>query len=451
MKIKTKLMLSLSILIVCIMLILVAVTHIQFYIIRDYAYFENKITFESLRDEFEAFYAQHDDSWNGVQDWNFEYSRHFVEIALIVDGEAVYQKGYLSLGEIRESGYPLVLRVNDQKIGRIYVMNESQHKTFEFRSMWYNSIFPNVFLVALLFTCFGALVTIVILSWRLTAPIRKIVAGIDSIKRGRSQVVLPVNRKDEFGTIARALQEMNDSLASLEQSRKQLMSDVAHELKTPLMIMQGELELAQEMETTLSSEKISSLLDEVLRLSRMVHDVLDLSKMEAGATGLRPTSENIVAILEELIEKIQFLAEDKQIRMSLQASEDVIKVSVEKQRILQALYNILTNACHYTNHGGQVKVHIDRVNVAAQQNEYVQIAIEDNGIGIPAADLPHVFNRFYRAEHSRSRPSGGTGLGLAIAQQNILAHRGWIEVRSAQGSGTIFLIFLPMLQQGDAH
>ncbi|MBB6674489.1 sensor histidine kinase [Cohnella nanjingensis] len=443
MKIRTKLILFTSILITFILFCLLAVTHIQFYIVRDYAYLENKAVFKSLQDEFQQYYAHHDESWEGIQNSSFEHSPPFVEIALVVDGDQLYQKGQLSLENIMEGGFQLKIHSNDRVVGKLYVMNESQYKTYEFRSIWYN-ILPNIILVSLLITGVAAVFIIFLLSWTLTVPIRKIIKGIDTVKMGEPEVILPVHRKDEFGAIARALQEMNDSLANLEQSRKQLLSDVAHELKTPLMIMQGEMELAQEMETTLSSEKISSLLDEVLRLSRLVHDVLDLSRLEAGGTELRPTTENIVAIIKGMVEKIMFLAEDKQIGVSMHISEGVIDVSVEKSRINQAIYNILINSIHYTNQGEQVQIRVARIYHAARQSKYACITIEDNGVGISAKDLPHIFNRFYRADHSRTRPSGGTGLGLAIAQQNILVHQGWIDVQSEVGKGTTFLIYLPI-------
>ncbi|MCM3146248.1 HAMP domain-containing sensor histidine kinase [Brevibacillus sp. MER 51] len=447
MKIRTKLMLSMSILIVFIILCLLAVTHIQFYIDRDLVYLEERALFDSLREEFEQYYVNHGESWGGieVQAGAFGHSREFVEIALVADDKMLYQQGSLSLRDLRDQGYKLTLYGhNEQKIGQLYLMNDAQYKTYEFKTMWY-SIVPAIVRVSILFTCLAALVTIFILSWRLTRPIREIIQGIDLIKSGNQEVSFPIHRKDEFGAISRALQEMNDSLTSLERSRKQLLSDITHELKTPLMIIQGELELAQDTGTALSFEKQSSLLDEVLRLSRMVNEVLDLSKLEAGGTQLYPKTENIVMILNQLVEKTQFLAEDKQIRLTTHISEEVIEVSVEKQRILQALYNLLINALHYTNQEGYVKVHVDRVYRQDRQNEYVRILIEDNGTGIPEEDLALIFNRFYRADHSRARPSGGTGLGLAIAQQNIFVHHGWIEVHSEVGKGTTFSVFLPAL------
>ncbi|WP_339166671.1 HAMP domain-containing sensor histidine kinase [Brevibacillus sp. FSL L8-0520] len=443
MKIRTKLFLTMSVMIVLLLLFLLVVTHAQFYISRDFAYLEDKAAFESLKKEFEQFYRDHGNSWEHVGDARFEYSAPFAGIVLSADGNFLYQQGKLSADELRNDGYKLVLASGDKRIGRLYVMNDSQFKTYEFKKMWYG-ILPNIGIASLLFTFVAALLTIFLLSWRLTSPIRKIIAGIEAIKKGDAAAIFPEQRKDEFGAIAKALREMNDSLAAAERTRKQLMSDVAHELKTPLMIIQGELELAHETGAPLSPAKQASLLDEVLRLSRLVHDVLDLSRLEAGMMELHPRTENLVVLLEDVTAKTRFMAEDKHIQLSVHTKEENIPVSVEKSRILQALYNILSNAIYYTNPGGQIRLHAETVHLPDRQQPYDCIRVEDNGVGIPEADLPHIFNRFYRADHSRARPSGGTGLGLAIAQQNIVAHQGWIEVESEVGRGSVFKVYLPM-------
>ncbi len=443
MKIRTKLFLTMSVMIVLLLLFLLGVTHAQFYISRDFAYLEDKAAFESLKKEFEQFYRDHGNSWEHVGDARFEYSAPFAGIVLSADGNFLYQQGKLSADELRNDGYKLVLASGDKRIGRLYVMNDSQFKTYEFKKMWYG-ILPNIGIASLLFTFVAALLTIFLLSWRLTSPIRKIIAGIEAIKKGDAAAIFPEQRKDEFGAIAKALREMNDSLAAAERTRKQLMSDVAHELKTPLMIIQGELELAHETGAPLSPAKQASLLDEVLRLSRLVHDVLDLSRLEAGMMELHPRTENLVVLLEDVTAKTRFMAEDKHIQLSVHTKEENIPVSVEKSRILQALYNILSNAIYYTNPGGQIRLHAETVHLPDRQQPYDCIRVEDNGVGIPEADLPHIFNRFYRADHSRARPSGGTGLGLAIAQQNIVAHQGWIEVESEVGRGSVFKVYLPM-------
>ncbi|WP_342575827.1 HAMP domain-containing sensor histidine kinase [Paenibacillus sp. FSL M8-0142] len=443
MKIRTRLTLSMGGLIVLIMLVLLAVTHVQFYITRDLAYLEEKEAFEALRKEFEQYYRSHGDSWEDVGTASFESAAPFVEIVLFVEEQTLYQQGSLSVDKLRGDGYMLALDQGNQRIGRLYVMNERQSKIYEFKTMWYGML-PNIGIASLLITGIAALLIILLLSWRLTSPIRKIISGIGAIKQGGAPIVLPAHRKDEFGAISKALLEMNDSLAEAERTRKQLMSDVAHELKTPLMIIQGELELAHETGSPLTAVKQASILDEVLRLSRLVHDVLDLSRLEAGMTELHPKEENLVALLEDLLTKTRFMAEDKEIQLSLHAEEQMIPVSVEKSRILQALYNILTNAVYYTKAGGHIRVHAGTVHLPDRQRQYARIRVEDNGTGISEADLPHIFDRFYRADHSRARPGGGTGLGLAIAQHNILAHQGFIEVESVVGEGSVFTICLPL-------
>ncbi|WP_217561708.1 HAMP domain-containing sensor histidine kinase [Paenibacillus sp. GbtcB18] len=443
MKIRAKLMLSMGILIAFILFSLFAVTHIQFYIIRDLEYMREKPAFTALKENFQRQYAAGGNSWAGVRAEEMDDSSFFPEIALVSEGSQVVHKGQLPLRTLQDEGFPLFLTgAEGKKIGTLFVMDAKQYKTYEFKSMWYG-IFPVVVRVSLLFTFVAALVISFFLSRRFTSPIRKLLQGIDSIKKGSGgDVKLPVARKDEFGAIARALQEMNDSLASLERSRKQMLSDVAHELKTPLMIMQGELELAQEIDEPLKQEKVSSLLDEVLRLNRLVHDVLELSRMEAGRAELRREPENIGALLQGLIEKTRYIAEDKNIHVRLRTPEEEIYAPVEKHRVLQALYNILINALHYTPAGGTVKI---GAGTAVREGRLVVLlTVEDNGSGIAPEDLPHIFNRFYRADHSRTRPSGGTGLGLAIAEQNILLHGGSIGVQSEPGKGTVFTVLLPV-------
>jgi len=443
MKIRTKLMLSMAVLIVFILLFLLGVTHVQFYISRDVAYLQDKEPFEALRTEFEQFYITQGDSWENVGSARFESAASFAEIALSAGGEILYRQGELTAEELRSDGYLLPLHEGDRRVGRLYVMNDRQFRIYGFKTMWYDML-PNIGTASLLFTGIAALLTILFLSWRLTSPIRKIIGGIETIKRGDAAAVFPEHRKDEFGAISKALREMNDALADAERTRKQLMSDVAHELKTPLMIIQGELELAHETGAPLSAAKQASILDEVLRLSRLVHEVLDLSRLEAGNAELRPQEENLVALVEDVTEKIRYMVEDKQIDLSMSAEGEAITVPVEKFRILQALYNILTNAVYYTNPGGRIRLLVDTIRLPDRQEPYARIRVEDSGAGISEADLPHIFDRFYRADHSRARPSGGTGLGLAIARQTVLAHRGWIDVQSTVGVGTVFTVYLPM-------
>lgn len=159
MKIRTKLFLTMSVMIVLLLLFLLVVTHAQFYISRDFAYLEDKAAFESLKKEFEQFYRDHGNSWEHVGDARFEYSAPFAGIVLSADGNFLYQQGKLSADELRNDGYKLVLASGDKRIGRLYVMNDSQFKTYEFKKMWYG-ILPNIGIASLLFTFVAALLTI---------------------------------------------------------------------------------------------------------------------------------------------------------------------------------------------------------------------------------------------------------------------------------------------------
>jgi len=442
MSIRTRLKLALGALVIVIMLCFLLVTRVQFYLLRDAAYWADKPAFAALQQEFEQFYREHGGSWRGAADHPFQTVDPFPQIRLVVDGETFYRKGDLSADILRSEGYKIILYADDAKAGRLYVMNERQSDIYALKEMWYG-IFPNIIGVSLVVVFFAAISIILLLTWRLTLPIRRIVADIQAMKNGEPPAFLSARRNDEFGEISQALKDLHASVTRLEQSRKQLMSDVAHELKTPLMIMQGELELAQELEQPLSPEKQSSLLDEVLRLSRLVHEVLDLSRLEAGVVELRPIPIDIAEAVEEVVRKTRFLAEDKEIDVTLERSAEPVPMLADPSRIVQALYNLMANALQYTEAGGRVRVRVERKLAEDTKRSSVRISIADSGIGIAASDLPHIFNRFYRADSSRTRSGGGSGLGLAIARQIVSAHGGTIEVDSEQGRGTTFFVTLP--------
>ncbi|GIV54796.1 MAG: two-component sensor histidine kinase [Candidatus Kapaibacterium sp.] len=252
----------------------------------------------------------------------------------------------------------------------------------------------------------------------------------------------PVN--DE---IARLTATLNDMIARLEQSFQQIQqftSDASHELRTPLAILIGELELALRRPHRAEEYQavLSSALEEVVRLSKVVDGLLELSRAESGQVAIERELVNLSQLVLDVCEDFSLLAEEHGLELRVEV-QPFIQLIGDRTRLRQVLINLLDNAVKYTPRGGIIRVHLWLEQVQ------VHLAISDNGIGIPAEDLPHIFDRFYRVDKARSRKIGGSGLGLAIVRWIIEAHGGTIWVESTEGSGTTIHIRLPI--DANAH
>ncbi|WJH34110.1 HAMP domain-containing protein [Paenibacillus sp. CC-CFT747] len=232
MSIRTKLTLAMGSLIVVIMFCLLAVTRVQFYILRDFAYAQDRPRFLALEQEFERFYQGNGRSWEKVDTADFPQAVFFPEMLLKTDEGVELHKGTVPLSGMYNDGFPLIMEEDGHRIGILFVMNERQIRIYELKEMWYD-ILPNILKVSLGVTFVAALIIIFFLTRRLTRPIRRILNGINAIERGEPDGKLPIARRDEFGAIALALHRMNENWSRAEASRKQLLSDVAHELRTP--------------------------------------------------------------------------------------------------------------------------------------------------------------------------------------------------------------------------
>ncbi len=247
----------------------------------------------------------------------------------------------------------------------------------------------------------------------------------------------PVN--DE---IARLTSTLNDMIARLEQSFQQIQqftSDASHELRTPLAILIGELELALRRPHTTQEYQavLSSALEEVVRLSKVVEGLLELSRAESGQVSIERELVNFSQLVLDVCEDFSVLAEEHNLQLRVEV-QPFIQILGDRTRLRQVLINVLDNAVKYTPAGGQISVHL------YLDTLQVHLTISDSGIGIPAEDLPHIFDRFYRVDKARSRKIGGSGLGLAIVRWIVEAHGGTIEVVSTEGSGTTVHIRLPV-------
>lgn len=277
------------------------------------------------------------------------------------------------------------------------------------------------------------------LFYQITAPLNALTHAARQIATGDFSVRLPPSRNDAIGQVSRAFNAMAEALAQSETLRRQMIADIAHELRNPLGILQGQLEAMLDGILATTSEQIVSLYDEVLLLARLVNDLRDLALADAGQLRLTRQPTDLRALIEKTLGAFTLQTSDKQISLDMTCPDDLPRVNVDAQRIEQVLRNLVSNALRYTPEGGRISVHCARSGTQA-----IEVRVSDTGQGIPREDLPHVFERFWRGDKSRARAGGGAGLGLAIARQLILAHNGTMGVESEVGRGTTFWFTLPV-------
>jgi signal transduction histidine kinase len=243
---------------------------------------------------------------------------------------------------------------------------------------------------------------------------------------------------DELGELATAFNRMAESLASQEEARQRLVADIAHELRTPLAVLQAEIEALQDGVTQATPERFASLHEEARLLARLVDDLRTLSLADSGQLSLQRREADLAGIAGRAAAAVAAQAREKNVRLELALQDSLPPVAVDGDRIGQVLRNLLSNALRHTQSGGRVALAL-RV-----EDGRAVVEVSDTGAGIPPEALPHVFDRFYRADPSRSRATGGSGLGLAIARQLVRAHGGDIAVESTPRDGTTFRFWLPL-------
>jgi len=247
---------------------------------------------------------------------------------------------------------------------------------------------------------------------------------------------------DEMGHLVTAF---NDTLGRLEQlftSQQRFLADVSHELRTPLTVIKGNVDLMRRMKQV-DKESLDNIEDEADRLTRLVGDLLLETQAESGKLPLHFAPVEMDTLLLEVFKEMRILARER-VQIKLPEIDEIV-INGDRDRLKQVLINLIANAIKYTPQGGEVYLSLGKV------GDNARLIVRDTGLGIPAEDLPHIFERFYRAEKSRSRSKvGGFGLGLSIAYWIVNHHGGQIEVDSAEGKGTTFCIYLPMLKSTEA-
>ena len=263
-------------------------------------------------------------------------------------------------------------------------------------------------------------------------PLRRMAVAAHRAGDGDLSVRVPVRSRDEVGEVARAFNRMADRRQQLEDARRRMVSDVSHELRTPLANVRGWLEAAQDGLVEPDPRLLASLHEETLYLQRLVDDLHDLSLGDAGELRLIPVEIEVAVFLEQVADAFRGAAEAAGVAVLTEAAPDAV-VHADPVRIRQAVANLVANALRHTPAGGRVTL---------RGGDGV-LEVADTGEGIAADDLPHVFERFRRADAARSRTTGGSGLGLAIVRQIIEAHGGTAAIESTPGAGTVVRLTLP--------
>ncbi|NOX62331.1 MAG: HAMP domain-containing protein [Chloroflexi bacterium] len=296
----------------------------------------------------------------------------------------------------------------------------------------------------------GALALVLgsLLFFQITRPVREVTDAAEALAAGDLSQRAEVRSEDEIGRLAAAFNRMAEALARQEKLRRNMISDIAHELRTPLTLLQGNLEAMLDGYYELSRENIAALHQDVLMMARLVNDLRVLSMAEAGQLSLLREQVDAADMVARVSESFRAQADEKDVRLATEIDADVPPVMGDEQRLAQVLSNILANALRHTPAGGEVRVRCKKTKAPDQDGrtrEWVQISVVDTGEGISSDDLPYVFERFYRADKSRSRAAGGAGLGLAIAKQLVEAHGGRIWAESeGPGRGSAFTFILPL-------
>jgi signal transduction histidine kinase len=272
----------------------------------------------------------------------------------------------------------------------------------------------------------------------MTQPLRDMAGAAQRMEVGDYSQRVHTQSRDEVGQLATAFNRMSGELENLERSRRDLVANVSHELKTPIAAIRAHLENLLDGVEAPDPATLQVMLTQTERLSRLIDQLLELSRLESGELPLRREEIELAPLVSQVLSEIEVARSDRGVEVASDVPDDLPPIEADRERVHQVLFNLLDNAVRFTPNGGSVRVSAER------HNGSVEVRVADTGVGISAEHLPRLFERFYRADPARSRGDGGTGIGLAIARSVVEAHGGHITARSEPGSGSVFAFDLPV-------
>ncbi len=278
-----------------------------------------------------------------------------------------------------------------------------------------------------------------VLTWQLTGPLRKLKVAAQGIAGGDLSTRVDIKSRDEIGALGRAFNEMAENLARAEELRRNMTADIAHELRTPLSVMRGNLEAILDGVFEPSRENVTAIHRETILLSRLVDDLQELALAEAGQLRIEMEPASLASLIERAASSATPRAAKEGVSIVTEVPGDLPLVNMDQQRIGQVLSNLVDNAVRHSPEGSAVTIRAERTEDA------VRVDVVDQGPGLDPEELTLVFERFYRGDKARSRSTGGVGLGLAVVKQLVEAHNGKVWAESVKGQGATFSFTLPLI------
>lgn len=398
-------------------------------------------------------YYKTNHSWDGLDRWfrsqmeaDSEAEGQFLPLQLfalvdkdgvVVIGSGPFKIGQRVYGRDKDEGTPVT--IDGQQVGTVLVFAPPPGP--DPREQGYLDRTTQALLVGGVGAGAVALLVGILLSRHFLRPLTELTTAIKAMKQGDLNQAVQVRTHDELGDLAHTFNQMSAQIHRANQLRKQMTADIAHDLRTPLLVISGYIEALRDGTFQPTSDRFEVMNREVLILKRLVEDLRTLSLADARELKLVSQPVQPRELLEQIKQSFEPIANEQHIALRVEADETLPELYVDRERIVQVLANLVSNALHHTPNGGSVTL------LAHKRNNTVQIAVRDTGSGIPEDKLPNIFERFYRMEESRSQNQGESGLGLAIAKSIVEAHHGTIAAESQIGKGTSIIITLQSADQ----
>ncbi len=433
---------------------------------RDYITQSNAIYIQNVATSLSSFYQQ-ESNWDKVQPVLDGLQRSVNDRLLVADtsgrivgdtsgtwvGKQVSQLGLTDGVNINVSDnnlgvlYLVISGVQVGRGGRGFMGGRNVNSPLSTGEQNFLSGFNNSLLIVGLISVTVALLLGILFTRQITRPIQSLIYGVRQISHGNLMHRVEDKSDDEIGELANSFNSMADSLAKGEQERRRIIADITHELRTPLTVIDGTVKAIKDGVYQPDNERMDVIIEQTQQLARLVSDLRDLSLADSGQLKLELIPTDVAGLISRKLAQFEVRAREKNIKLTLNVANRIPELMVDPYRLEQIMTNLLTNALRHTGQGGNITVNIRTMDSDTQHQTgkpSVLISVTDTGEGIAPEHLPHIFERFYRVDPSRSRNDGGAGLGLAIVKQMVQVHGGKVWVESKVGQGSTFFVTFPI-------